>query len=87
MQLLASYTPQQNTQLNDLVAQTKRLMQQANNAKDPKTAVLQMIGSNPQAASIWKMLQTNGDLKSMAMEMARQRGIDPAALEKELNGI
>ena len=86
-QLLAPYSRQQDTQLTNIVSQARNLMQQVQGAKDPKAAVMQMIGSNPQAANVWKILQTNGDLKSVAMEMARQRGIDPAALENELRRI
>ena len=87
MQLLESSTPPTNAQLNEIVTQARTLMQQAKGAKDPKAAVMQMIGTNPQATNVWKLLQSGGDLKSVAMEMARQRGIDPAALEQALRGI
>ena len=63
------------------------MMETVNAARDPQAAMLQIIGTNPQIASIWKSYSQHGmDLKTMAMNMARMNGIDPDELVRKLNG-
>lgn len=80
----APYSSVQNAQMNQLVTQVKGMMQRVQGAKDPKQAMLQMIGSNPQASAIWRLINAGGDYRSVALQMARERGIDPQALEEAL---
>lgn len=75
---------QTDARLTQIANAAKQMMQTVKAAQDPKAAMMKMIGSNPQAASILQSMQHGGDLKTLAMNMAKQNGIDPVKLERIL---
>lgn len=72
-----SAQPQINT---DYLNQIKAIMHSGNSQQ----LLINMIAQNPQARQALQMVRSGGDLKTIAENMAQQRGIDLNALVKEL---
>ena len=62
-------------------------MQKIKNAKDPQAMLAQALQANPNTSMIANMLKSNGDLESLARQMAQARGIDINQLINQLGGI
>ena len=63
-------------QLNDSIAQARRMMQTIQNASNPQVALSNFIQNNPYSAAIASMLRNGGSLEGIAKNMAQQYGID-----------
>ena len=75
------FQPQQPRQsLNDSIQQVKYLMNTLQASGNPQAMLNQLMGQNPQFAQLAK--QPN--LKQMAEQMARERGIDLNNLIQQL---
>lgn len=60
------------------------MMTSIKTAKDSQAALANMLQNNPYTSQIARMLQGNGNLESIAKEMARMYNIDINELIKQL---
>ena len=63
------------------------MMQQIKNAQNPQEMLAQLLQSNPNTAAISGMLQSNGNLESIARQMAKANGFDINQIINQLGGM
>ena len=78
---------QQQQQLNKAIEETKALMAQVKNAANPQAVLAQALQNNPNTSNIYSLLQNNGNLESIAKQMAQSKGIDINQLISQLSNI
>ena len=77
---------QQQAQLNQAIEQVRGMMQQVKNAPNPEQMLAQLLQNNPNTAMIANLLKSNGDLHSLAQQMAQSGGFDLNAIVNALQG-
>ena len=61
-------------------------MAQVKNAANPQAVLAQALQNNPNTSNIYSLLQNNGNLESIAKQMARASKIDINQLINNLTG-
>lgn len=74
------------SQLDQSVEQMRGIMRQIKNAPDPQVMLAQMLQNNPNTAMLSNMLKNNGDLESIARQMAASNNINIDELINNLKG-
>lgn len=64
------------------IQQVKSIMNLAKSSNNPNAFIQNLINTNPQVKQIMSM--NKGNLKDVYYDMAKQKGVDPDALLKQL---
>lgn len=72
--------PQQNNQLNRSIENTRKIMYQFQNSKNPEQMLTQLLAANPQFAQIASAAAKGNGLQQVAQQMADAQGISLADL-------
>ena len=62
-------------------------MSQVKNATNQQAELARILQNNPNTSNIYSLLQSNGNLESIAKQMAQSKGIDINQLISQLSNI
>lgn len=69
------------------ISQIKNMMQMVRSAGNPQAMLQSMASQNPQVKQVIDLIQKDGgDAKKAFYDLAQQKGVDPDAIIKTLQG-